>query len=63
MINQAQFYQQYKFKKIIYNLRVVNSLGGALGTRLPTGSIQPAAGLLDVFKVRVETDQIPDGTS
>ena len=63
MINQAQFYQQYKFKKIIYNLRVVNSLGGALGTRLPAGSLQPVAGLLDIFKVRVETDQIPDDTS
>lgn len=63
LVNQAQFYQQYKIRQISYSLKVVNSLGGALGTRLPMGSLQPVAGLLDVFKVRVESDQIPDPAS
>lgn len=61
LINQAQFYQQYKFLRISYSLRVVNLTGGMCGTRLPSGSsLQPLTGLMDVFKVRVESDQIPD---
>lgn len=31
-----------------------------MGTRLPAGSLQPLGGYFDVFKVRVESDQIPD---
>lgn len=31
-----------------------------MGTRLPSGSLQPVAGYFDVFKVKVESDQIPD---
>lgn len=60
LINQAQFYQQYKFKRISYSLKVVNLLGGATGTKLPTGNLQPLCGLMDVFKVRLQSDQIPD---
>lgn len=31
-----------------------------MGTRLPVGVSQPVFGLLDVFKVRLESNQIPD---
>lgn len=31
-----------------------------MGTRLPVGVSQPNFGLLDVFKVRLESNQIPD---
>lgn len=47
-------------KKVTYKLKLVNALGGACGTRLPTGSLQPLVGYFDVFKVKVESDQIPD---
>lgn len=53
LTNQAQFYQQYKFLRINYSLRIVNQALGVAGTRLPTGSTQPLVGLSDVFKVRL----------
>lgn len=59
LINQAQFYQQYTLKKCEYKLRVVNSTVSTSGTRLPVGTGQPTAGLLEVFKVRLESNQIP----
>jgi len=31
-----------------------------MGTRLPSGISQPNFGLLDVFKVRLESNQIPE---
>lgn len=53
LINQAQFYQQYKIKQVKYKLKCVNAFGGMAGTKLSTSNIQPLVGWFDVFKVRV----------
>lgn len=62
LVNQAQFYQQYTMLRCDYKLRVVNSTVSTMGTRLPPGitTLQPSAGLIEVFKVRLENNQIPE---
>lgn len=59
LVNQAQFYQSYIVRKVHYKLRVVTPSTSLAGTRLPTGTSQPVVGLMDVFRVRLQTNQIP----
>lgn len=50
-------------KRVIYDLKMVTNEVSMAGTILPTVTkLQPLVGLADIFKVRVESDQIPDPT-
>jgi hypothetical protein len=53
LLNQAQFYQQYKIKKVQYRLKCVNVFAGMAGTKLSASNIQPLIGDFDIFKVKV----------
>lgn len=53
LINQAQFYQQYKITRVSYKLKCVNAFTGMAGTKLSATNIQPLVGAFDIFKVRV----------
>jgi len=44
LVNQAQFYQQYKLKQVRYSLKCVNVFGGMAGTKLSPTNVQPLVG-------------------